>query len=89
MIQLHMVNSHGSFINQRFVLIISLVARGQGQFQSLYLSDHFQMKVVTCFLIFALNIDCWYTHVLTSTNNLCFRAKITKMYTTVNPSFTI
>ena len=39
------------------------------------------------FLIFAQNIDHGYT-VLTSTHDLCFRAKMRKMYTPVNPSFT-
>ena len=59
---------------------------------------------MNCFdiiLIFAQNIDCGYTleppqvvgtceAVLTSTHNLCFRAKIRKkMNTPVHPSFTI
>ena len=43
---------------------------------------NFQMKNYNIFLIFAQNIDCGYTleppheAVLTSTHNLCFRAKI-------------
>ena len=55
-------------------------------------NDYFQMKIFDFFLIFAQNIDCGYTlePVLTSTHNLCFGAKIRKkMYTPVNPSFTI
>ena len=48
-------------------------------------------KNVTFFLIFAQNIDCGYTlnAVLTCIHNLCFRAKIRKVNTPVNPSFTI
>ena len=38
-------------------------------------NDHFQMKVFDSFLIFAQNMDCG---VLTSTDNLCFIAKIRK-----------
>ena len=47
-------------------------------------NDNFQMKKYGSFLIFAKNIDCGYTleppheAVLTSTHNLCFRAKIRK-----------
>ena len=43
----------------------------------------FQMKIFDIFLIFAQNKDCGYIEaVLTSTHNLCFRAKIRrKMYT--------
>ena len=44
-------------------------------------NDNFQMKIVIFFLIFAQNIDCGYTLeevVLTSTHDLCFRAKIRK-----------
>ena len=55
-------------------------------------NDNFQMKIFDIFLIFDRNIDCGYTleAVLTSTQNLCFRAKKKKiMYTPVNPSFTI
>ena len=42
---------------------------------------HFQMNFFNIFLIFAQNIDCEYTleppeAVLTSTHDLCFRAKI-------------
>ena len=46
------------------------------------------------FQIFAQKIDCGYTleppreAFLRSTHNLCFRAKMKKMYTPVNPSFT-
>ena len=56
------------------------------------------MKNRDVFLIFAQNIDFGYTlepplrseAVLTSTHNLCFRAKVRKkMNTPVNPSFTI
>ena len=60
--------------------------------------DDFQMKKCDTFLIFASNIDCGYTWVhrcglteagLTSTHDLCFKAKIRKkMYTAVNPSLT-
>ena len=58
-------------------------------------NDNFQMKNCDIFLIFAQNIDRGYTLELseavpTSTNDLCFRAKIrTKMKTPVNPSFSI
>ena len=45
-------------------------------------NNNFQMKNCDSFLIFAQNIDCGYTlepeAVLTSTHNLCFRAKIRK-----------
>ena len=47
--------------------------------------DNFQRKIFDIFLIFAQNIDCGYTlrppreAVLTSTHNLCFRAKIRKI----------
>ena len=43
-------------------------------------NDNFQMKLFDIFLFFAQNIDCGYTleAVLTSTHNLCFRAKIRK-----------
>ena len=41
------------------------------------------------FFIFAQKIDCGYIEaVLTSTDNICFRAKLKKMYSPVNPSFT-
>ena len=51
---------------------------------------NFQMKKYNIFLIFAQNIDCGYNEtVLTSTHNLCLGAKIRKMYTPVNPRFTI
>ena len=41
---------------------------------------NFQMKIFNIFLIFARNIDCGYTlEPLTSTHNLCFRAKIRKL----------
>ena len=58
-------------------------------------NDYFQMKICDMFLIFAQNIDLGYTldrlteAVLTSTLDLCFRAKIRKMYTPGNPNFTI
>ena len=39
-------------------------------------NGNFQMKNCDIFLIFAQNIDCRYTFVLTSTHKLCFRAKI-------------
>ena len=40
----------------------------------------FIRKILIFFLIFAQNIDCWYTlAVLTSTHNLCFGAKIRKI----------
>ena len=48
--------------------------------------NNFQRKIFDIFLIFAQNIDCGYTlepprlkAVLTSTNNLCFGAKIRKI----------
>ena len=47
-----------------------------------YKNDNFQLKYFVYFHIFAQNIDCGYTleppqeAVLTSTHNLCFRAKI-------------
>ena len=44
-------------------------------------NGNFQMKNCDIFLIFAQNIDSGYTleqAVLTSTHNLCFRAKIRK-----------
>ena len=48
------------------------------------------MKIVIFFIFFAQNMDGGYTEaVLTSTHNLCFRAKIRKKYTPANPSFTI
>ena len=48
---------------------------------------NFQMKTGYIFLIFAQNIDCGYT---LEPHNLCFRAKLRKkVYTPVNPSFTI
>ena len=49
--------------------------------------DNFQIKNCDFNFNFAQNID---EAVLTSTHNLCLRAKIRKkMYTPVNPSFTI
>ena len=43
-------------------------------------NDNFHINC-DIFLIFAQNIDCGYTEaVLTSTPNLCFRAKIRKLY---------
>ena len=47
-------------------------------------NGNFQMKNCDFFLIFAQNIDCGYmlespqVGVLTSTHNICFRAKIRK-----------
>ena len=47
-------------------------------------NDNFQMKNCDIFLTFAQNIDCGLTFeppheaVVTSTHNLCFRAKIRK-----------
>ena len=49
--------------------------------------ENFWLKMFDIFLIFAQNIDCWYTleppqlseAVLTSTHNLCFVAKIRKI----------
>ena len=51
-----------------------------------------QMKNYNIFLIFAQNIDCGYTlepreAVLTSTHNLCFRAKIRKNVYPCTPQF--
>ena len=52
---------------------------------------NFQLKMFSVCIIFAYNIDCGYSlePVLTCSQNLCFRAKIRKMYTPVNPRFTI
>ena len=56
-------------------------------------NDNFQMKKVDDFLIFAQNIDRGYTFnrlseaVLTSTHNLCFRAKIRKNVYPCKPQF--
>ena len=52
-------------------------------------NDNFEMKKKNdIFIIFAQSIDYGYA-VLTSTHNLCFRAKIRKyLYTPVNLSFT-
>ena len=59
-------------------------------------NDNFLIQNCSIFLNFAQNIDYGYTveppgeAVLTSTHNLCFRAKIRKiMYTPVNPSLLI
>ena len=53
------------------------------------------MRNCDVFLTFAISIDCGYTlkpplneAVLKGTHKLCFRAKIRKMYTPVNPNFT-
>ena len=49
-------------------------------------NDNFQLKNINIFLTFAQNIDCGYTlepphgAVLTSTHDLCFRAKIKNEY---------
>ena len=58
-------------------------------------NDNFQMKIEIVFYIFAqkyvvgTRFNRLDEAVLTSTHNLCFRAKIRKMNTPVNPSFTI
>ena len=52
-------------------------------------NGNFQMKNCDIFIIFAQNIDCGSTLDLKRTHNLYFRAKIRKVYTPVNPSFTI
>ena len=49
-------------------------------------NDNFRVKFFNIFLIFALNIDCGYT-VLTSTQHLCFRAKIRKNAYPCKPQF--
>ena len=59
-------------------------------------NDNFRLILFYYFNIFAQNIDCGHTleppqgkAVLTTTHNLCFRAKIRKiMYNPVNPNFT-
>ena len=50
-----------------------------GDFTAVKLNDKFQLKT-NIFLIFAQNIDRGYTlePILTSTHDLCFRAKIRK-----------
>ena len=53
-------------------------------------NDNFQMKNCDIFLILAQNIDCGYTlteAVLTSTHNLCLRAKIRKNVYPCKPHF--
>ena len=52
-------------------------------------NDNFQLKYFDYFHIFAQNIDCWYmlehseaVSILTSTHDLCFRAKIRKKMNT-------
>ena len=50
-------------------------------------NDDFQIETYDIFLIFAQNIDG--EAVVMSTHNLCFRTKIRKMHTPVNPSFII
>ena len=55
-------------------------------------NNNFQMTKKRYFSYFAQNIDCGYTlePPLTSTHNLCFRAKIRKiMYNPVHPSYNI
>ena len=43
-------------------------------------NENLHQKIFDIFFIFAQNIDCGYTEaVLTSTHNLCFRAKIRKI----------
>ena len=48
-------------------------------------NDKFQLEIFDISLIFAKNIDCGYT--LTSTHNLCFRAKIRKNVHPCKPQF--
>ena len=48
--------------------------------------ENFQKKIFDIFLIFAQNIDCGEA-VLTSTHNLCFRAKIRKIDIPLIPQF--
>ena len=57
-------------------------------------NDNFHLKICDCFFfIFAQNIDCGYTlepppeAVLTSTHDLCFRAKIRKNVYPGTPQF--
>ena len=51
-------------------------------------NDNFQMKIVDMFLTFAQTIDRGYTEaVLTSTHNLCFRAKIRRNVYPGKPQF--
>ena len=52
-------------------------------------NDNFQVKNCDVFLIFAQNIECGYTlePPLTSTHNLCFRAKIRKNVYPCKPHF--
>ena len=58
-----------------------------------YKKDNFQMKNCDFFLIFAKSINCGYSleppheAVLTSTHNLCFRAKIRKNVYPCKPHF--
>ena len=47
-------------------------------FSKLVKQEIFQEKTFDIFLIFAQKIDCGYKAVLTSTQNLCFGAKIRK-----------
>ena len=52
--------------------------------------DNFQMKNCYIFIIITQNIDCGYTFneaVLTSTHNLCFRAKVRKSVYPCKPQF--
>ena len=50
-------------------------------------NDYFQMKMFDIFLIFARNIVRGYALVLTSTHNLCFRAKIRNNVYPCKPQF--
>ena len=51
-------------------------------------NGNFHMKKCEIFLNFAQNIDRWYTEaVLTSTHDLCFRAKIRKKVYPCKPQF--
>ena len=56
------------------------------QYTAILKTTIFQLNNCYTFLIFAQNIDCGYT---LSTHDLCFRTKIRKRYSPVNPSFTI
>ena len=48
-------------------------------------NDNFQLKCFDLFFILAQKHRLWPQ----SSHNLCFKAKIRKMYTPVNPNFTI
>ena len=58
------------------------------QFFTTEKNDNFQLIVFDYFHTFAQNIDWWYNEaVLTSTHNLCFRAKIRKNVYPCKPQF--